>query len=91
MPARTQRPQPVLIIAVRGKKKPDMSNPWLTKNPFMSMWLGAANRMVASLRGQATAQAKRQINAAVTQAAKDSVKQLFETPALPRAKSKRRR
>jgi hypothetical protein len=68
-----------------------MPNPWLKKNPFMSMWLSEANRMAASLRGQATAQAKRQINAAVTQAAKDSVKQLFETPAWPKAKPKRRR
>ena len=68
-----------------------MSNPWLKKNPFMSMWLSEANRMAASMRGQATAQAKRQINAAVTQAAKDSVEQLFETPALPKAKPKRRR
>ena len=67
-----------------------MSNPWLKKNPFMSMWLSEANRMAASMRGQATAQAKRQINAAVTQAAKDGVKQLFETPALPKAKPKRR-
>ena len=53
-----------------------MSNPWLKKNPFMSIWLGEANRMAASLRGQATAQAKRQINAAVAQAAKDSVNQM---------------
>lgn len=65
-----------------------MSNPWLKKNPFMSMWLSEANRMAASLRGQATAQAKRQINAAVTQAAKDGVKQLFEAPTLPMVKPK---
>lgn len=68
-----------------------MSNPWFKKNPFMSMWLSEVNRLAASLRGQATAQAKRQINAAVTQAAKDSVKPLFETPAMPKTKPKRRR
>ncbi|MES2877885.1 MAG: hypothetical protein V4713_05630 [Pseudomonadota bacterium] len=66
-----------------------MSNPWLKKNPFMSMWLTEANRMAASMRGQATAQAKRQINAAVTQATTDSVKQLFKTPAAPKAKRRR--
>ena len=49
-----------------------MPNPWLKKNPFMSMWLSEANRMAASMRGQATAQAKRQINAAVAEAAKNS-------------------
>jgi len=32
-----------------------MSNPWLKKNPFMSLWLSTANRMAGSLRGQATA------------------------------------
>lgn len=45
-----------------------MSNPWLKKNPFMSLWLSAANRAAGTLRGQATAQAKRQIQSAVAQA-----------------------
>jgi hypothetical protein len=35
-----------------------MSNPWLKKNPFMSLWLSTANRMAGSLRGQAAAQIK---------------------------------
>lgn len=51
-----------------------MSNPWLKKNPFMSMWLSTANRMAGSLRGQATAQAKRQVTAAVTEATRESLK-----------------
>lgn len=45
-----------------------MNNPWLKKNPFMSMWLSTANRVAGSLRGQATAQVKRQMNAAVAEA-----------------------
>ena len=44
-----------------------MSNPWLKKNPFMSLWLSTANRVAGSLRGQATAQAKRQAKAAVAE------------------------
>ena len=36
-----------------------MANPWLKKNPFMSMWLSAANSVAGKARGQATAQAKR--------------------------------
>lgn len=32
-----------------------MSNPWLKKNPFMSMWLSAANRATGAFRGQAAA------------------------------------
>jgi hypothetical protein len=36
-----------------------MSNPWLKKNPFMSMWLSGANSVAGSVRGHATSQAKR--------------------------------
>jgi hypothetical protein len=69
-----------------------MSNPFLKKNPFMSMWLSAANRTVGTMRGQATAQAKRQINAAVTKATNDNLKAMFggTAPASPKAKPKRR-
>ena len=45
-----------------------MVNPWLKKNPFMSMWLSTANRVAGSLRGQATAQAKRQVKAVIAEA-----------------------
>lgn len=70
-----------------------MSNPWLKKNPFMSMWLSAANRMAATMRGQATAEAKRQINTAITKATNDNLKALIggTPPASPKAKPKRRR
>ena len=59
-----------------------MANPWLKKNPFMSMWLSTANRVAGTLRGQATAQAKRQVNAAVAEV-------LSPTPA--KAKPRRKR
>ncbi len=70
-----------------------MSNPWLKKNPFMSIWLSEANRIAGTVRSQAAAQAKRQINAAVTKATKDNLKTLLgETAsALSAAKPKRRR
>ena len=45
-----------------------MANPWLKKNPFMSLWLSTANRVAGSLRGQATAQVKRQVNTAFAEA-----------------------
>jgi hypothetical protein len=66
-----------------------VSNPWLKKNPFMSMWLSMANRMA----GQATAQAKSQISAAVTKATNDNIKAMLggTTAAAPKAKPKRRR
>lgn len=59
-----------------------MANPWLKKNPFMSMWLSAANRVAGTLRGQVTAQARRQVKAAVAEAI---------SPPAPQAKPRRRR
>jgi hypothetical protein len=37
-----------------------MRNPWTSKNPFMSMWLSSANKMMNTARGQATAAVKRE-------------------------------
>jgi hypothetical protein len=59
-----------------------MANPWLKKNPFMSLWLSTANRVAGSLRGQATAQAHRQVKAAIAEAI---------APPAPKAKPRRRR
>lgn len=65
-----------------------MFNPWLKKNPFMSLWLSAANRAAGSLRGQATAQAKRQLKAAVT-AATDENSKLWSAAMVPPAAKKK--
>lgn len=59
-----------------------MSNLWLKKNPFMSVWLSTATRMAGSLRGQATAQAKRQGKAVVTEANLMSVSSATRAAAL---------
>ena len=48
-----------------------MSNPWLKKNPFMSMWLSGANSVANSARGRIAAEAKRQSTTAMTQATND--------------------
>jgi len=70
-----------------------MPNPWLKKNPFMSLWLSGANRMAGTMRSQATAQARRQVSAAVTKVTNDNLKAMLggSTPASPKAKPKRRR
>ena len=65
-----------------------MSNPWSRKNPFMSLFLSGANRLAGTVRGKATAQAKRQINAAVSKAISDNLKAVLGGP---RPKVKRRR
>ena len=48
-----------------------MSNPWLKKNPFMSMWLSGANSVANSARGRIAAEAQRQSATAVQRAAGD--------------------
>ena len=58
-----------------------MANPWLKKNPIMSLWLSTAHRVAGTLRGQATAQARRRVKAAADARA----------PAAPKAKPGRRR
>jgi hypothetical protein len=53
------------------------------KNPFLSMWLSAANRVAGTARAAVTAEAKKQSTAAVKNATKAAAK-----PAAP-AKKKR--
>ncbi len=50
-----------------------MRNPWTTKNPFMSVWLSSANKVMGSARGQATAAAKRQVTSMQNEAAKQVI------------------
>lgn len=68
-----------------------MSNPWLKKNPFMSMWLTTANRMAGSMRGQAMAEAKRQVKAAVTEATGENIRAWTAPLSAPAVKKKRSR
>jgi hypothetical protein len=70
-----------------------MSNPWLKKNPFMSLWLSGANSVAGSMRGRAAAQAKRQTATAMTHATRTIFDAWVDamTPTLPAKKKKRRR
>jgi len=47
-----------------------VTNPWLKKNPFMSMWLSAFNTVAGSVQGHAMQQAKRQAASSATRATK---------------------
>lgn len=51
-----------------------MPNPWTSKNPFMSLWLSAANKAAGTARGKATAAARRQIATAQT----DTMRQFLD-------------
>jgi hypothetical protein len=68
-----------------------MKNPWTKKNPFMSMWLSAANSAIARSRGQATAAVKREATKAAKTVTNEGVKQVtdfwvnaLKPPAAPR-------
>ena len=65
-----------------------MSNPWLKKNPFMSMWLSGANRVAGSARSQVAAEAKRQINQTLEQATDENLKRWFGIAVASRPKAK---
>jgi hypothetical protein len=67
------------------------SNPFLKKNPFMSMWLSGANSLAGSMRGHASAQAKRQAATAMTKATHDMFDLWASALAPPRSKRKSRR
>ena len=59
-----------------------MSNPWLKKNPFMSLWRSGANKVMGSARGQATATAtatvKREANKAAAAVSAAAAQQVTE-------------
>lgn len=67
-----------------------MRNPWTAKNPFMSIWLSAANKVAGSARGQATAAAKRQITSMQADAARQVIDFWSGKAAVPAPKKKKR-
>ena len=71
-----------------------MSNPWMKKNPFLSMWLSGANAVAGAARGRIVAEVTRQAKTAPQAAVKEFVAasiapaKVAQPPAKPR---KRRR
>ena len=68
-----------------------MTNPWLKKNPFMSMWLSAANRAAGSARGEAMSAVMRQVAASQAEATRQVVDFWAGKPKQQAARRKRRR
>ena len=48
-----------------------MRNPWLKKNPYLSMWLSASNAVTGAVIAQTKAQARRQAATASTLAVRE--------------------
>ena len=63
-----------------------MANPWMKKNPFLSLWLSGANAVLGKARGEAMAQAAR----AQATFAKEAARAV-QKAAAPQAPKRRRR
>lgn len=68
-----------------------MSNPWTKKNPFMSMWLSSANKVMGSARGQAAAATKREATLIQAEATKQVVDFWSGKAVVPKPRKKPRR
>jgi len=68
-----------------------MTNPWLKKNPFLSMWLSGANTVASSARGRIASEAKRQSTIAVNKAASEMFTMWTDAVAGSRAPKRRRK
>lgn len=55
-----------------------MKNPWVKKNPFMSMWLSGAHRAAGAARGQIAASVKREGAKASKQASAAGTRQVLD-------------
>jgi hypothetical protein len=66
----------------------NMKNPWLKKNPLLSIWLSGANAVAGSVRGRAQAEARRAVNKGLKQAADLWTGGLLAQP--PKRRKKRR-
>ena len=68
-----------------------MANPWLKKNPFMSLWLSGMNAAAGSMRSHVASHAKRQTASAMTTATKSIFEAWMAGLAPPPAKRRRKR
>jgi hypothetical protein len=68
-----------------------MRNPWLKKNPLMSMWLSGANAVIGSARSRVTAEGKRQAAAIMAHGAKQMVRFWSGGVIAPSARKKKTR
>ena len=55
-----------------------MKNPWLKKNPFMSMWMSGAYKVAGAARGLAAAAVKREATQASKVAVAEGTKQVLD-------------
>lgn len=67
------------------------TNPWLKKNPFLSLWLSGANTMASHARAQAAAETRRTIDQGMNDSIDFWTKVWFPNLTPPAAPKRRRR
>lgn len=72
-----------------------MTNPWLKKNPMMSVWLSAFNTTANAARGRVAAEANRQAAAMFSEATSQALRfwsggLMAPPPARPRKRKRAR-
>ena len=68
-----------------------MSNPWLKKNPYLSMWLSGANAVAGAAQGRARSTAKRKATTATRQVTEAVVSAWLTPFAASKPRRKKRR
>jgi hypothetical protein len=68
-----------------------MSNPWLKKNPVLSMWLSGANAVAGAAQGRARSSVKRSAAASTHQATEAVVNAWLAPFAASKPRRKKRR
>lgn len=67
-----------------------MKNPWLKKNPLLSMWLSGANAIAGTARGTASAAIRREAAAAMRRNTKQMTDVWTNALKPPRTRRKKR-
>jgi hypothetical protein len=67
-----------------------MKNPWMKKNPFLSMWLSGANAVAGAARARAIAETRRQTANMMAQGTKQMMDIWSGALAPPRQKKRKK-
>ena len=67
-----------------------MKNPWLSRNPFLSLWLSGANRVLGAAQGHTKNYARRQQGAVMNEASR-AMLEFWLGPARPKDPIRKRR
>ncbi len=68
-----------------------MKNPWTKRNPYMSMWLSAANTIAGSARSRLAAESRRHAAALMTEGVAQAADFWAKVLAPPHVAPKRRK